>query len=228
MILTAALGAALLSGAAVAQSAVEPAITPAQPHSPWRTIDPAHEDLDLHARSLRRVEPGLAVFPHHYRVQVHEGAQPGLPTAQDPDTGLLIPQRYRYVMPGVEIRMGRAPDYLVQRSWGLALNSAPGRDGQYRTLIPSDSVYVLTPTRPTLPAPVPSAYRDSLQLSLQRRTLESAGEPMDGRPQALPVPDHYTQSVPSPLARRSSPAPEPSDAKPGAAAKDATEPDAAP
>ena len=100
----------------------------------WRPVDQTVEDLDLLARSLRRIEPGLNVNGQQTSMfRVAEGA-PGH-------------ARSHYVRVGPGFRMVLdQPEYLVvDGSDSIALNRAARHEGEYLELIPANAVFDLRP-----------------------------------------------------------------------------------
>lgn len=124
-------------------------------------VDAGVADLDPHATSLRRVEPGLGQFdfgarlrPVDYAVRWGVGAPdaeavraPRLATPQsawrDPATGLLHHQPRRYRAPGVRALVDR-PQYLVRRGPDGRIDPAAPRVA----VIGANTVFELTPEAP--------------------------------------------------------------------------------
>jgi len=139
----------------------------AQPAS--SAIDAGVADLDPHATSLRRIEPGLGRFDFNARLRpvdhaarwgvgagVHDAdpvraPRPAAPQTawRDPATGLLHHQPRRYRAPGVRALLDR-PLYLARRG-------ADGRidpDAPRVAIIGANTVFELTPERaPEAPRP---------------------------------------------------------------------------
>ncbi len=113
-------------------------------------VDRAVADLDPLATSTRYLDPAYANNPNRERVTLLRPA--------DPAAG--VGAVYNLEGPGYRATFNR-PDYLVQTQFGPALNHAGLRDGAYVDVIPPNTVFDLTPPRPTQPlAPLsPEAQR---------------------------------------------------------------------
>lgn len=126
-------------------------------------VDQTVEDVDPLATSLRRVEPGNALYSD--RIRIYEFGPPsplGMDRSsfqRDPATGLAMPQQYRYVAPGVQAWLNR-PDYLVRTGpdrRDIGFNVAPYADGAFVEVVPPGTVFDLIPRPQILARPTPLA-----------------------------------------------------------------------
>ena len=107
----------------------------------FKPVDQAVGDLDPMATSLRRLEPGLSIYGQQTSLYQHGTA------AEFLSSGTAAPVYYR-IGPGFCARFDR-PDYLVPVGRGdLGRNISPRFDGEFRELIPANTVFDLTPTPP--------------------------------------------------------------------------------
>jgi len=131
----------------------------------WRPVDATVADVDPRAASQRRAHMGIGMFTpvHRMRTRVDPAAPLGEPAnfnPIDPQTGLNLPQPYRYEAPGVHARLQR-PSYLMVTDPGrqdmlyqgegdrrrpyVAMNRQPLLEPLYIELIPANTVFELTP-----------------------------------------------------------------------------------
>ena len=137
---------AALPWSAAAQNAGPQRASPVQ-HQPdaLAPVDQTVGDLDPLARSLRRVDPGNQRFSARTRLLRRQPGRPGAAPA-----GANAPRQYRFEAPGVQAWL-RRPEYLVRSNdYGqdVARNRAPAQDGDFREIVPPDTVFDLRPDAP--------------------------------------------------------------------------------
>lgn len=164
--------------------------------TPGQVVDQAVQDLDPLATSLRRMNPGNALYNNDGRIYQLRPPGPwtqaGLP-ALDNLTGLNMPQQYIYRAPGVQAYMDR-PDYLV-RPGAMSTrrrNVAPHGDGKFVEMIPAGVVFDLVPRQPGAQVQ-PQAADDWVDHRIDGRIDNR----IDGRIETqLPVPSNVTVNPP--------------------------------
>lgn len=207
----------------------EPAVVgPVDPHAAHAglPVDQGVGDLDPRGTSLRRLEPGNALYSTRVRLYQMPGAHrtPGQPQI-DPATGLALPSTYRYSAPGVQALFDR-PDYLMKTGTGsrdMARNVAARPDGAFIETVPAGMVYDLRPETalqhlmpqlyPAEPTPraVGPDWRIDDRYRIDGRVVPLSGEQGVDRERYPHIPPD-TQ-IPSRLPRRFDPEPAESEAR---------------
>jgi len=163
-------------------------------------VDPAVDDVDPLARSLRQVPLGLRTTGEHTNVFAVP-VDPLAPLWQQP-TGLYQPYgqaRYVYYRtgPGFRVKLDRL-DYLVRvGDEGRAMNIKPRYDGEFIDLIGPNATFDLRPEWPEAPltswnfgqmapmtqpaASTPPPPSAALPRPAARRLDPSAQQPIDAR-----------------------------------------------
>ncbi len=156
-------------------------------------VDQTVSDLDLRARSFRRVEQGIGVYGQAGSLYRRADHDPWSPPSGDPAA-----RQYQLRLPGVQAWLDR-PDYLVRTGQGeVLLNVAPANDRQFIDLIPPNTVFDLVPRSYTAGAvyaePVYGGWRDTrighrigapLDTALTAQDSRQGGPGQDPKPQVM-------------------------------------------
>ncbi len=169
-------------------------------------LDPGIADAGPLATSLRVIDQGISVFSH--RAAITAVRDPANPHA-------ALQRPYEFRSPGFRALMRSVDTVVRNREGQIALNQAPGRDGQFLRTIPADTVFSLTPDAAVPQAPpeqAPPTYLDrrldhrvDYRVQAQVPSMLSSRQP---RPALLPD-RHIPRARPAATQPATQPAAEP-------------------